>query len=103
MERARVEKALNRMSEYMDYVYDYPEAGQGLIDSLFDGKYREAYIKAYMDADPERLDLSSRIWFIEDEDEFQKAYSELKEQCRYVQDINSKLFKYMEELDDWYD
>lgn len=68
--------------------------------SVFQGNFREAWIRAYMEAEPEKLDEVSQIWFIEDEDVYKRKVTEHIEATRYGTTINAKMLEYFDELDD---
>ena len=94
MTREQVEKGIKRMEDFYKEI-DHP------VEMVFgDGIYKEAMIRTMMEFDSlESFDHDTRRWFIEDEDEFQKAREQTLKEIETLHIYLSKFNRHYEELE----
>lgn len=87
MKREKAEKAYERMAKYLT------EMGGMNSMLFFNEKGKNAWVDVYKNAKVEKLDANSRIWFIEDEEEFERQYKDLIKQTKYATNLNMKVIE----------
>ena len=98
MTREESVKAIERLDRYFRAVLD--DAAYSLATTGFRGDYREAWIMTCEQITLDDMDKQSRTWFIEDDEEFEKAFNEIIEDYAKAQKFNALLIKNMELIED---
>lgn len=98
MKRELVEKAVERIERYM--IEGLEESMARLVLSGFKGSTKKAWIRACEELELDELDKGSRMWFIEDDEEFEAAYAEVLEDLEKGRRFNELYCNYLFEMED---
>lgn len=96
MKREQVEKAFERMDKFFS---ERPNRINPLGMYYNDATLREAWTKAVMEFEPNELDYETRKWFIEDEDEYNKAIERADRELEVYDRFIAKMGEYYDELE----
>ena len=98
MKKELVEKAAERVERYVSEGFE--ESTASLVLSGFKGSTRKAWMRACEELEIDELDKGSRMWFIEDDEEFEEAYAEMLEDLEKSRRFNELYCNYLFEMDD---
>ena len=95
MKREQVEHAMKRMKKFYD---ERPDIVNPLT-MYEDEQFKEAWIQAMMEFEPNEFDYETRKWFIEDEDEYTKAIERADLEIDTFNRFTTAMSKHYDELE----
>ena len=95
MKREQVEHAMKRMKKFYD---ERPDIVNPLT-MYEDEQFKEAWIQAMMEFEPNEFDYETRKWFIEDEDEYIKAIERADLEIDTFNRFTTAMSKHYDELE----
>lgn len=95
MKREQIDKAFERMEKFYD---ERPDIVNPLT-MYEDEQFKEAWIQAMMEFEPNEFDYETRKWFIEDEDEYTKAIERADLEIDTFNRFTAKMNEYYDELE----
>lgn len=98
MTREASVKAMERLDRYFREIFD--EEAYEIATFGFTGNYKEAWIKTCEEIELNDLDKQSKVWFIEDDNEFEEAFKELVEDYEKSKKFNELLNANYDKIDD---
>ena len=76
------EDAIRGYNRMMDYLNEVNSAQATLMGTFFDDDMKEAWFRTVEELDFDDLDKGSKIWFIDDPEEYNKALVDLIEDTK---------------------
>ena len=96
MKREQIDKALERVKKFYG---ERSDLFNPLAMYIEDESLMEAWTRAMMEFEPNEFDYETRKWFIEDEDEYNKAIERADRETETLKRFTAKLGEYYDELE----